>query len=541
MDAKKLPDQLIVSRVKKNHCVTVPTYAKFNEASGQNTAVVWLDGPECTNADWFLCMDMVRLPVIRRYIYSRMSRVGSIGWLRVFKRAEAILVAEQAAQAELRTLLANAALENGILAPNEVDEAIEVALVTWRAAHKGADAPFAHDTKAVHELLTLMFPVDRLAKSTQEMVDELIIAKQFTPLKLCRTGKNRFVLYVLASQEDRAPYSTGVQWGWVKRALIDVQKKKLSVASTSFVWLEKDKPDATEAMMREWPEYANWVHNTGEPCELKSLAHMKAAMLKVEAQLADVLARGRAQPCKTGIDDQLFDQLLVEAKAKYQKMKYLSDISLAIPVGVFQFEPEKTEKGNPALFLYAKTPAYAFVDRYGSPEQLQTYKNEVLLKRFYSRSVERMVKDANAYKWSLIQTKAPFKTCVLEANASYEVPRNVHIDGHKSGGVKKKARRSEFGRDSTRAERRAKNGNPWHEREQHILSWSRRIESILGLAPHLKHAFYKDQRKWAWSKSKTEKQAVFEPNSPAHFDFSKMIWDAAQNRSHANKYFSTSN
>ena len=36
-------------------------------------------------------MDMVRIEPVRRYIYSRVSRTGSIAWIRTFKRVVAIL------------------------------------------------------------------------------------------------------------------------------------------------------------------------------------------------------------------------------------------------------------------------------------------------------------------------------------------------------------------------------------------------------------------------------------------------------------------
>lgn len=538
VDVKKLPNQLIVSRVKKNHCVTVPTYTQWGKAA-QNTAVVWLDGPECESSNWYLCMDTVRLEVIRRYIYSSRSRTANISWLRTFKRAEAILVREHEAQAELRSLLASAALENGVLAANEVDEAIEVALSAWRAAHNGADAPSVHETKAVHELLTLMFPADRLAQSMQLMVDDLIALHHYTPLKLCRTGKNRLVLYVEASQEDRAPYSTGVQWGWVKRVVIDVKKVKLSVASSSFVWLEREKPDASELSMREWPQLESWVHAFGEPCKLKSLEFMKSSMLMVEAQFADMLAQGRAQPCGKGIDDVFFESLLLDARSRYATKTYLKDITVVIPLGVMQDSVNQSRKGPEALFLYAATGVYAFVNRYGTVEQRETYKKEVLLNRFYSKALDRMVREMNAMKWTLIQVKAPFKKPILDNNATYEFPsRNVLKNSNKSGGLTRAQRRDVFGRGLTRAERRAKGGNPRHKSEQHTLSWSRGIEAILGLAPHLKHEFYKNQRKWRWASS--EEPEVFDPKCPAYFDFSKLIWNAAQNRSHANKYFSTS-
>lgn len=527
LNMRQLPSQLIVTRAKGHHYVTVPISSDCRDEKG--TANAWLDGPDAAkNQDWFLCMDMVRLEVVRRYIYSRINRIGIISWLRTFKRVEAILVSEHAQQAGLRSALAKAAVENAVLTPVEVGEAVESALATWRASRRGADAPFADDIKSVNELLTLMYPSDRIAQSTDQWVAELIRVQDAKPLMLCRTGSNRLVLYVQATDRDKEPYAKGVHWGWVKRILIDVLKTKLSVASTSLVWLEKGKPNAAEIVIREWPELAAQIHAYPQPCQLKWLEVIKTKIATTEKLLANVLELGRGKPCNAGIHEDFMMPLTWNAERVFSELKHFEHIRMAIPVGVIQHTPD-----SPVLFLYAMTRAANFVNHYGTEKQWEAYKAEVFTKhvRFHQKSLE------HGLAWTLIQTKEPFKNTVLETNAEWKVPGATKIQSHKSGGYTKKQLNNNFfsSNKSTRAERRAKGGNAGHESVEFRLSWNRSIESILGVAPHLRRNFHKDQRNnFYW----TNANKTYEPAKIAR-ELSLLIWNEKQDRSIANRYFST--
>ncbi|ABD72157.1 hypothetical protein Rfer_4471 (plasmid) [Rhodoferax ferrireducens T118] len=528
VDSDRLPAQMVVSREKGCHYISMPTSNGRSGDRGQ--ANVWLDGPDNKDfKDWFLCMDLVRLETVQRYIYSRINRSGHISWLRAFKRAEAILLAEKADQAELRAALAKAALENGVLREGEVDEAIENAIATWRAAHRGADAPALTDTKALHELLSLMYPSDRIAKSTESMVDRLISDLGCEPLMLCRTGKNRLTLYVEATPDDKAPYASGVQWGWVKRVLIDVLKTKLSVASTSLVWLQKDKPNAMETLLREWPLLSSWIQEHHEPCPVRWLSDAKTAITSQAALLGDVLAKGRGAPVQSGLDETFTRELLWDAIDVYAKLSYYESVWTAVPVGVLQ-----ASAGKPVHFLYARVKTAHFVHRYGNPDQWSDYKSQVLLDD--KHSAQRALQDA--IEWTLIQTSEPIKKTAFRASqVNSTTPAGTKIESHESGGVKRKDRRDFFNRDSTtRAKRRAAGGAPLHHRATLDLSWSRSIESILGIAPHLRRKFYSDAKRFRWS-DKNE-QIKFEPQVPLHH-LSPLIWNAEQGRSVANRYFST--
>lgn len=524
VNMNQLPAQLIVTRAKSLHYVTVPIESRHGIE--KSTANAWLDGPDANgNKNWYLCMDIVRLAPIRRYMYSRISRIGSISWLRTFKRAEAILVAEYEQQAELRMVLTKAALENSILEAGEVGESIECALATWRAAHRGADAPQVGNTKAVHDLLTLMYPSDRIAQSTEAWVADLIQGLAVEPLMLCRTGTNRLVLYVEASEQDKEPYAHGVNWGWVKRILIDVQKTKLSVASSSLVWLEKEKPNAAEIVIREWAALAAHQHDYPEPCQLKWLETAKQKMAQAENLIGEVLALGRSEPCKKGIHDDIFMPLTWNAERIFKEMKSYGDCKLAIPVGVLQETPK-----SKVVFLYAVTQAAQFVNRYGTEKQWEQYKEEVYAG--YMHYGNKVL--GNGMTWYLLETKEPFKNIIVELNATWDIPDRASINSHKSGGYTKKQRRNHFHTKSTRAQRRAAGGSPSHELTKLKLSWNRSIEAILGLAPHIRRKFYKDQKS-RYFRSNEEKR--FQPSVIVHH-LSSLIWNEKQGRSVANRYFS---
>lgn len=529
VDENRLPAQLVVSRTKGHHSVTVPLAAKRN-GDDLGSANAWLDGPDAPrSSDWFLCMDLVRIEAVRRYIASRESRAQGIGWIRTFKRVVAILEQEHATQATLRAHLAAAALDNGILSAEEVPEAMEAAIATWRAAKRGVDAPEVTETKAVHDLLTLMFPSDRLAQSSESLLKALIQELGTAPLMLTRSGKTRLVLYVETNANDRAPYGTGLHWGWVKRVLIDVLKTKLSVASSSLVWLEKGKPNPAEETVREWPLLQSWVQTSPEPCRLGAVEQFRTEMQTLAAALGETLANGRAAPTHSGLDEALLSRMISDCEAIYAAAKTFQHMYLFMPVGIVQ-----PNAGGAIRFLYAKADAAQFVHRYGTAEQWAVFKRMVFpgVSRVDSRALD------GGFAWSLQQSSEPAKKLVLNHYClNMQTPTDTSVESHKAGGLTKKRRKHMFyGSQMTRAERRAANGAPYHERETHLLSWNRRFQTILGLAPHLRAEYYKRGQRHPFNRVEETPKAYVRP-SPLH-DLSSLVWDPTAGRSLANRYFS---
>ena len=84
----------------------------------------------------------------------------------------------------------------------------------------------------MQEILTLMYPSDRIADAAQSLLEDMILSAGYTPLRLARTGKTKLVLYVEASNEDKASYAAGCHWGWV----LCCCPHALTLASTPASW-----------------------------------------------------------------------------------------------------------------------------------------------------------------------------------------------------------------------------------------------------------------------------------------------------------------
>lgn len=545
VDEAAVPEQFVVSRAGSRYYITVPT--RDSSENSRGSARAWLDDAKARSLtdddwfrDWFLCLDAVRLEVVQRYIHSRTARAGNIAWLRTFKRVEAVLLRERAQQAELRQALAKAALDAGVLGPDEVGEAIEVALATWRAARRGADAPASTDTRDVHELLTLMYPAHKLAHTADTLLAKLIQTLGVEPLMLQRTGTTRLVLYVVASQEDKEPYAQGVQWGWVKRVLIDVLKTKLSVASTSLVWLQKDKPNPAETPVREWPALANWIHPNEAPCPLRWLSEAKEQIAAAAASLGNVLAGGRAAPTQSGLPAEWADAVTAQSKEALRRRSYFEIPYVVVPIGIYQ-----QSSTSPLKFLYAVAQSAHVMHRYGSEEQWGQYKLDVL------RNSPRRAAIAfeQPMKWSLMQTSEPVtKVALLIDQIGGRRPVWANQDTHERGGFTRARRRhSTWGR-ATRAERRAVGGAPHHQTVQVELSWNRAVDSLMGVAPHLRRAFYANAMERARrmhsfgepENRKAEMNRRYVAVAPAHHYLSELIWSPAKGRSMASNYFAVS-
>jgi hypothetical protein len=547
VDWKALPPTSVVQRDGAHHFVSVPVTHSWRDT--ESTANVWLDGPNAsTGAEWFLCLDRIQIKTLRRYIYSRISRAGHISWLRAFKKAEAVLAADLQAQQPLREYLRATALEHRVLEEGAVDEALDAALATWRAARRGAPAPDLGDTKAVQELLTLMYPADRLVSAADALLQNLIVELGVNPLRLGRTGKTRLVLYVEASEADKEPYAAGVAWGWVKRVLVDVKRTKLSVASNSLVWLRKDIPNPQEEEVRVWPQLEAYLNTLPEPCSLKHLAAAKAAVTEAQ-NFAPLLEEGRSAPRNKPLPVTLFAELLDEAQAAMEsipvegrgrkKYRLYQTAYVVLPVGVAH--TPGTRQHDEAMFLHMRMPVAGFLMRYGSPEQVAVFKRDVVAG--YTKMQDKIFEPGQA--WRLFSSSVPVLKRVTRSADDWSMPAFMKIDSHKRGGYSRQQRAHSFHSGSTRAERRAQNGSPSHEATTVLLSLDRAIQTLLGRAPHLRREFYQEvskRRSWPHSREDAAGERAAPRWTPPHVHhfLSPLVWDVERDRPVANKHFSIS-
>lgn len=522
----------IVVRAGGYHYITVRAKSEYSFGGEAKAVKIWLDGPEAKNSDstpHFLCLDMVRLPAIQRYIHSRVHRSHSIRWIRIFKRIQAVLERELVEQADLRQHLRANALQHGGLVVEQVDEAIEVAIATWRAGHRGAEAPGMDDTKAVHEILTLMYPSAKIAETIDGLLSTLIAEQGFVPLKLVRTGKTRLALYVEPSLEDKTPYAPGCNWGWVKRIVIEPRKTKLSVASSSLVWLQKDKSDPTEEEMRTWSALDGWLNPRAEPISLKVLEKFKLNMQEAEEVFADLLRVKRFVREGKPLAEEIFATIKDQYKSHFMSAgTYSNDAHLSIPVGVYQ-----RNAGGAVRFLYMECRAIDFVNHYGDDAQVKELAE--IAQRYRFRKLAQVY---GKCEWRLAVAARPERHWIDDGIFTEPECLKAKIKANSS---RKSGLYSSFNR--------LRNGTPELVSRDVNLSFNRAIEALVQKAPHLKRNFYANLRNEVksaesfpdFSGDKKEKLAKLKAqkwtpsNMPVYL--SSLVWNERAGRSFACRLF----
>ena len=472
LDAVALRGSHVVSREGKHHFVSVPVLERDGDRVDTK---VWLDGPHAKYGA-FLCLDTVLLPELERYVHSRLARVASINWILLMRRAIGFLSQEAADQSDLRAYLRQAALEHGGSDEASVDNAVVLAINTWRASRRGAPAPGMSESKKVHEILSLMHPTESLAQSLEGLVNKAVQGNGWKPLRFVRTGKNGFAIYVQASEQDRAPYGHGVRWGWVKRVALTAGKTKLSTGSSSLVWLEKNRPNAAEEEVMAWPGLVDWVHDRPEPVRLKHLSDFMEHMAEADRFWAPILSAGRGGP--NGLDalDATFvSRLFQESAEALDPIRYFEAPMLHVPVAVIE-----TDNPNGSVrFVYAQAPVATVLRRYGSESLVHAFYKNVVGRRFsfpFNRFESLAI--ANG-KWRLVSMDEPTKPVTLSKGRPLEAS-TIKVK------VQSKKRQTSF-RGPTK-------GQVLDTATAH-LSFNRTVETLLGIARRAKRDFHREQRR----------------------------------------------
>lgn len=534
---------LIAAEKSGSLYLQIPT-VKDNYRRG--TAAAWVSGPDAYKhdgmLDWFLCVDRVRAEDVRRYIADRTQRIGSISWLRTLRRVEAQLQADELQQQDLRRFLRQSALDAGVHTTEGVDEAVDQAIATWRADHRGAPAPDLTEKTAVSQLLSLVFPRHQLAQTMQPLVEELCKRAKLYPIMLTRTGSNEFVLYSITPIDERRKCSSAVKWGWVQRNLLKMGKTKLSLGSESVVWLQKEFLEATEEIVVRWPDLDEWTHDRPEPCPVRVLKRAVNEFYRGQ-RLVEHFAE--AKKSGAGIDQDLLEQWLKTASSASRDLTNSQTAHLWIPLGAYQAKP-----GEKPTFIYAKSTLVGVVKAYGTKQQ-----KELLLatKGFRSQWARNEMAKTENDLWSFMVCKE-LHTATIELSGrlrQYSVPTWSQQHTRAPGGYKRKERSSRFhGPVETRADRRKQGGDPRHSGATVTLSFNRAIDTLMGVNPGPRRDFYKAveqrvDRIWGGTRSHEQIQAEreaersrrYEPSTPVAFDLAPCLWNASRGRSLANKYF----
>jgi hypothetical protein len=543
---RNLPRHFTASVSKGFHKVEIP-YRTEDLDLVQATA--WLDGPQSKElGTWYLCIDKVRLSDVNRYLYSRRHKTSDLSWIRTLRQVRDTLMQDFDDEKDLRSYLRETALTAKVLTEDTVDEAINQSIITWRADRKGATAPTVDQITQVNEILTLMYPAGSLAETMHGVATALAESLGQVPLRLVRTGKARYALYTAVPEEERAAYGTGVVWGWIKRHSIAQKKGRLEVTASALAWIERNAQSAAEEVVIDWPGMDAWRHDGEEPVSpAHLLSYRKDLQEAAREQFTSMLANGRAAPSATAIDDELMDEILHRtSKHRRSSTYYTEGLRISLPVGVYQKKP-----GSKPVFCYAIAMVSTFVARYGTKDQIAAFLE------VFSRSHAAREEMENGIQWNLrgFTRPIPEAICTYSDNAKIVLPSEsmkwlVLEKTHKPGGITVKARRYGFFRSkTTRAERRAEGGAPWHESTSAALSFNRALDTLMGHSTKLRAQFYKDREGRMFfastgfgddreEKRQKERERKFDLPAPVAHELSPLIWDAKQGRGVGNRYFS---
>ncbi|MDO9099674.1 MAG: hypothetical protein Q7V53_02870 [Caldisericota bacterium] len=513
----------VVQTKSKHLCIGVATVD--NRATG--TAIAWLTGPTAPKMDdWFLCVDQVQIHEVHRYIHSRRNRAGSIAWLRTLRRVQFILEADLVAEKDLRSHLRSVAVEAGVLAESELDSAVSHAIGVWRADHRGAAAPTLDDKRGVSALLTLLYPADVVAGSMRPLAEAYAKDQGLVPLKLTRDGKSRLCLYVEVPEAERAQYGSGLIWGWVRRMVISFKNDRISVTSSSQVWLQAGIVDASEIELHAWAELDQWLNPRAAPCTLAALVEWNSRVAITTEMIASWGAQVNGRG--TELPDEIY-RAITKEMAILQEHTYFSSAWVSLPVGMYQMTRE-----SPVMRVFMTAAAVPLVFTHGSAEQ------KADVRRFMHRSRGGR-NTGESLKWSVYVCSEHVKG--YTTRLGLVDPKWATIESHRRGGTKSKSRQG------TRAERRAAGGQPYHSSETVKLSHNRAFDSLMEVAPLKRRAFYKSLKNrvsWIFGVSddsvperrKQEKLKRYAGRPPLAVDLSPVVWDAKLGRSLANRYFS---
>lgn len=545
IDREAMPAYLVATVSKGFHRVEVPTYNRYEPTDRKKTSI-WLDGPDADRdgETWFLCIDRARLSDVQAYLHGRRWRTSDISWLRTLRRVEEVLLADMAHEQELRNHLRSCALDNKVLIEAQVDEAVDVAISTWRGDHRGAPAPSVDDTVEVNAILTLMYPAERVVESITRMAEEFARERGERALRVVRTGNARLALYTEVPELERGGVRGAVVWGWVKRYSIVEKRGKLTSTSSTLTWIERGAQSSAEEVLHDWPELDAWLMDAGESVKPRVVEEFLAEMDRMQ-YMADVISgKSGAEPgVAPNLDSHDFIDMIDEYRKRVRGASIYVSSYFAIPIGVYQ----RSSKASP-VFLYAIAPIGAVINAYGNPEQ-----KDIFRKLMHSSRASKEEFGIDRPNWVIKGLKKPVgKPLYVPGRGIEEVSLNwLTIRTRGKGGVKKPMH-SQFGRSGygTRRQRREDGGKPVLKYESdYKLSLNRAFDTLMGLNPALRRHFYKDVKSRVFSvagnqwdeedvrKAKQERARRYVASSPDAAYLSPLVWSHSKNRGVGSKLF----
>ena len=315
---------------------------------------------ENDDAIGFLCLDAVRAEELEWYVHDRESRIGHVGYIRMFKAAAESLRREEVAEAPTRAWLHKALLETGLATTANVGQMTDESVRAWRCANRGCALPGLEDKSAFKAILNHADHLHRRLDDTIVRVERFITEKGIPPLRLSLTGRDRLALYaeVPATECDNAL----MPWRWVRRIVLEKTQKGVSARSERFTWM-LDKADASETALKEWDGCRAWLNEKAEPFRPDAI---KKAQELVTGSYDEVrklfVAKG------AGIDDKKFTDMTMEmARAmRSGRGKLVAHSQLSVPIGAFvEHGKERARLG----YLVLRGGTEYWLKHFANPEQ----------------------------------------------------------------------------------------------------------------------------------------------------------------------------
>lgn len=328
----------------------------------------------------YICLDAVKADELEWYVYDRTNRSNFLSYIRLFKFAVKYLRNEEKQEAATRAKLAKALADGGVAAGKEADKAIDLAVIAWRAAHRGEPLTSADDKEEFPKLLNQIWTISRNilpdAKSDWKQAEKWANAQGLKPLRLVQSGKAQtLALYCAPKPEEEDNRLWPMAWVHRIALLRDGDDFKEQTRS----WKVLLGANARETTLHEWEGAAKWADL---PTPVEKFSEKQAAFDKV---IAYVDKRAILQPMKAGAWDMAYNTWLrLRTDLSSKGRGYVQNPTCAIPVGLML-------RRNKLYFLAVGTYDAAVLLYKHAPDAARKEK----LAREYS-SVYRL--SENAYK-----------------------------------------------------------------------------------------------------------------------------------------------
>lgn len=391
----------------------------------------------------FLCLDLADPDQLEWYIQNRRTRRFHLSYIKIFKRAVAMLRADRAKEKSTRDRMRSAVLENKIATPDAAGSIIDQAVATWRASNRGAALPdFENGEGSSRQWKALLDQMYLLAGASEERADALMeYAKEqgIVPLRISLSGNGVMLLYAAPSASERDDRAE--PFVWVRRLMTKPSKTGVSVTSERWALLVKNPPG--ETVVREMDAAQDWIGKTS----VFNSPMQKAQVFDRCSESTERLRPFTANALETDFEVEL-DRWDIERDRQMETSKYVTYPSLVVPIGVV------VRDGEPHYVCISTTDPVGMLCRNASTSEID--RARALFVSVYqnkTRAKSQFEKQARSGTWELH---------IVPAQSVPKDWSNSYVPAVTWGNYSDRAANDEFDpRLSARLERLQKDNDIW--------------------------------------------------------------------------------